>query len=140
MNNETKASLVASATNTRSFTEILFFIYAFLFFIIGFLLLFFTETVSLVTMIGEQAKLTIMVQQFFGSFLFLLSFFLFSVRKLEGQVILNFIKGLILVGFINLYLLFSLSENILLPSIYFIFQIIMQLSFFIVLFEQLKRR
>jgi hypothetical protein len=65
---------------------------------------------------------------------------LFSVRKLEGQVILNFISALILVGFINLYLLFSLSENILLPSIYFIFQIIMQLSFFIVLFEQLKRR
>jgi hypothetical protein len=140
MNNEKKASLVADATNTRSFTEILFFIYAFLFFIIGFLLLFFTETVSLVTMIGEKVKATSVVEQFFGSFMLLVSFFLFSVRKLEGQVILNFIKGLILVGFINLYLLFSLSENILLPSIYFIFQIIMQLSFFIVLFEQLKRR
>jgi hypothetical protein len=140
MNNEKKASLVPSATNIRSFTEILFVIYASLFFIIGFLLLFFTETVSLVTMIGEQVKATSVVEQFFGSFLLLLSFFLFSVRKLEGQVILNFISALILVGFINLYLLFSLSENILLPSIYFIFQIIMQLSFFIVLFEQLKRR
>ena len=140
MNNEKKASLVADATNTRSFTEILFFIYAFLFFIIGFLLLFFTETVSLVTMIGEKVKATSVVEQFFGSFMLLVSFFLFSVRKLEGQVILNFIKGLILVGFINLYLLFSLSENILLPSIYFIFQIIMQLSFFIVLFDQVKRK
>jgi hypothetical protein len=140
MNNKKKISLVASPTNTRSFTEILFVIYAFLFFTIGFLLLFFTETVSLVTMIGEQVKATSVVEQFFGSFLLLLSFLLFSVRKLEGQVILNFISALILVGFINLYLLFSLSENILLPSIYFIFQIIMQLSFFIVLFEQLKRR
>ena len=140
MNNEKKASIVASATNNRSFTEILFVIYAFLFFTIGFLLLFFTETVSLVTMIGEQAKLTIVVQQFFGSFLLLLSFLLFSVRKLEGQVILNFISALIICGFINLYLLFLLSDNIILPSIYFIFQIIMQLSFFIVLFEQVKRK
>ena len=140
MNNEKKASLVASATNTRSFTEILFFIYAFLFFIIGFLLLFFTETVSLVTLIGEQVKATSVVEQFFGSFLLLLSFLLFSVRKLEGQVILNFISALIICGFINLYLLFLLSDNIILPSIYFIFQIIMQLSFFIVLFEQVKRK
>ena len=140
MNNEKKASLVPSATNTQSFTEIFFVIYASLFFIIGFLLLFFTETVSLVTMIGEQVKATSVVEQFFGSFLLLLSFFLFSVRKLEGQVILNFISALIICGFINLYLLFLLSENIILPSIYFIFQIIMQISFFVVLFEQLKRR
>ena len=140
MNNEKKASLVPSATNTRSFTEIFFVIYASLFFIIGFLLLFFTETVSLVTMIGEQVKATSVVEQFFGSFLLLLSFLLFSVRNLEGQVILNFISALIICGFINLYLLFLLSDNIILPSIYFIFQIIMQLSFFIVLFEQLKRR
>ena len=128
------------ASKTQSFTKILFVIYAFLFFIIGFLLLFFTERVSLVTMIGEQVKATSVVEQFFGSFLLLLSFFLFSVRKLEGQVILNFISALILCGFINLYLLFLLSENIILPSIFFIFQIIMQISFFVVLFEQLKRR
>ena len=140
MNNEKKASLVPSETNTRSFTEIFFVIYASLFFIIGFLLLFFTETVSLLTIIGEQVKATSVVEQFFGSFLLLLSFFLFCVRKLEGQVILNFISALILCGFINLYLLFLLSENIILPSIYFIFQIIMQISFFVVLFEQLKRR
>ena len=143
MNNEKKASLVPSATNTRSFTEIFFVIYALLFFTIGFLLLFFTEIVSLVTMIGEQAKLTIVVQQFFGSFLLLLSFLLFSVRKLEGQVILNFISALIICGFINLYLLFLLfllSDNIILPSIYFIFQIIMQISFFVVLLEQVKKK
>ena len=124
----------------QSFTGLLFVIYAFLFFIIGFLLLFFTKQVSLLTILGEQLESTIVVEQFFGSFMLLLSYFLFSVRKLEGQVILNFISALILIGFINLYLLFSLSGNIILPSIYFIFQIIMQLSFFVVLFEQLKRR
>ena len=126
--------------NNQSFTGLLFVIYAFLFFIIGFLLLFFTKQVSLLTIVGEQLDTTIVVEQFFGSFMLLLSYFLFSVRKLEGQVILNFISALILIGFINLYLLFSLSGNIILPSIYFIFQIIMQLSFFVVLFEQLKRR
>ena len=140
MSNNKKASLIPTSSNVRSFTELLFVIYAFLFFTIGFLLLFFTKEVSLLTMIGKQVKATIVVEQFFGSFVLLLSFFLFSVRKLEGQVILNCTRALILVGFINLYLLFSLSDNIILPSIYFILQIIMQLSFFIVLFEQLKRK
>ena len=140
MINKKKASLVASTTNTRSFSEIFFTIYALLFSIIGFLLLFFTDKISLLTLVGEQTKLTIVVEQFLGSFMILLSFLLFSVRKLKGQVILNCIKGLILVGLINLYLLFSLSENIILPSIYFIFQLMLLLSFFVVLFEQLKRK
>ena len=140
MNNEKKASLVASSTNTRSFKEIFFTIYAFVFLTIGFFLLFFTDKLSLLTLVSQQTKLTILVEQFLGSFMILLSFLLFSVRKLDGQVILNCIKGLIIVGFINLYLLFSLSENIILPSIYFIFQLMLQLSFFVVLFEQLKRR
>ena len=140
MNNEKKALLVPRATNTRSFTEIFFIIYTLVFSIIGFVLLFFTDKISLLTLAGEQTKLTILVEQFLGSFMILLSFLLFSVRKLKGQVILNSIKGLILVGFINLYLLFSLSENIILPTVYFIFQLILILSFFVALFEQLKRK
>ena len=140
MNNEKKASLVASPTNTRSFTEIFFAIYAFVFLTIGFVLLFFTDKISLLTLVGEQTKLTILVEQFLGSFMILLGILLISVRKLHGHVILNCIKGLILVGFINLYLLFSLSENIFLPSIYFIFQLILILSFFVILFEQFKRK
>ena len=140
MRNDKKASLIPSPTNTRSFTEIFFIIYTLLFSIIGFVLFFFTNTISLLTLAGEQTKLTIVVEQFLGSFMILLGFLLFSVRKLDGQVILNCIKGLILVGLINLYLLFSLSENMILPSIYFIFQLMLLLSFFAILFEQLKRR
>jgi len=140
MNNEKKASLVPSAIKTQSFTEIFFISYTLVFSIIGFVLLFFTDKISLLTLAGEQTKLTILVEQFLGSFMILLSFLLFSVRKLKGQVILNSIKGLILVGFINLYLLFSLSENIILPTVYFIFQLILILSFFVALFEQLKRK
>ena len=130
----------ATPTKFQTFTELLFTIYAFVFLTIGFVLLFFSDKISLLTLVGEQTKLTILVEQFLGSFMILLSFLLFSVRKLKGQVILNCINGLILVGSINLYLLFSLSENIILPTIYFIFQLILILSFFVVLFEQLKTR
>ena len=137
---ENKKKISPSRTNTRSFTEIFFLIYTLLFFTIGFLLLFFTKQVSFLTIVGEQLKSTIVVEQFFGSFMLLISFFLFSARKLKGQVIFNYIKSLIIVGFINLYLLFLLSDNIILPSIYFLFQIIMQLSFFVILFEQFKRK
>ena len=125
---------------TRSFTELLFIVYALLFFTIGFLLLFFTKEVSLLAMIGEQVKTTIVVEQFLGSFMLLLSFFILIVRKMEGEVILNFIMAFIAFGFINLYLLFSLSDSIILPTIYFICQIIAQLSFFVVLLEQVKRK
>ena len=86
MNNEKKASLIASATNNRSFTEIFFVFYAFLFFTIGFLLLFFTETVSLVTMIGEQVKATSVVEQFFGSFMLLLSFFCLALGNCKAKL------------------------------------------------------
>ncbi|MFT4902342.1 MAG: hypothetical protein ACI84S_000032 [Thalassomonas sp.] len=140
MNNEKKALLVPRATNTRSFTEIFFIIYTLVFSIIGFVLLFFTDKISLLTLVGEQTKLTILVEQFLGSFMILLSFLLFSVRKLKGQVILNSIKGLILVGFINLYLLFLLSDNIILSTLYFIFQLILILSFFVILFDQVKKK
>ena len=140
MGNNQKSPLIAIPTNSLSFKEIFFIIYALLFSIIGFVLLFFTDKISLLTLVGEQTKLTILVEQFLGSFMILLSFLLFSVRKLKGQVILNSIKGLILVGFINLYLLFSLSENIILPTVYFIFQLILMLSFFVALFEQVKRK
>ena len=140
MGNKKKASSNPYSTNKQSFTELLFLIYTFLFFTIGFLLLFFTKEVSLYTLNGEHAKTTTLVEQFFGSFMLLLSFFIYSVRKLERKVILNCISALILIGFINLYLLFSLSNSIILPSIYFTFQIVMQLSFFVILFEQFKRK
>ena len=127
-------------TETKSFTEILFTIYAAIFLVIGILLLFLTKEVSLITMKGDQKGITNVAQQFFGSFMFLLGFLIFFIRKLKGQVILNFIKALIFVGFINLYLLFSMNEYIILPTVYFIFQILMQLTFFIVLYEQMEKK
>ena len=140
MTENKNVSLLVKPDNSKSFSQVLFTIYSFLFLFIGFILLAFTKKVSLLSIIGDQVNATIVVEQFLGSFLILLSFFMFIVRKLNGQVILNCIVALIFVGFINLYLLIVLADNIILSSIYFIFQIAMQLSFFIVLFEQLKRK
>ena len=140
MTENKNASLLAKPDNPKSFSQVLFTIYSFLFLFIGIILLTFTKKVSLLYIIGNHVNATSVVEQFLGSFLILLSFFMFIVRKLEGQVILNCILALIFVGFINLYLLIVLADNLILSSIYFIFQIAMQLSFFIVLFEQLKRK
>ena len=140
MSENKKTYLINKSLINRSLTQVLFTFYALLFFFVGFLLLFFTKKVSLVSIIGDQVKSTIVVEQFLGSFMILLSAFMFNVRKLEGRVIFNFIVALIFAGFINLYLLFILGNTIILSSIYFIFQILMQLSFFVLLAEQLKRK
>ena len=131
---------MSNKTENKSFTEIFFTIYAVLFLVIGLLLLILTKEVSLITMKGDQLEITNVAQQFFGSFLLLLGFLMFFIRKLKGQVILRFIIALIFIGFINLYLLFSMNEYIILPTVYFIFQILMQLTFFIVLYEQMERK
>ena len=122
MSENKKTYLINKSLINRSLTQVLFTFYALLFFFIGFLLLFFTKKVSLVSIIGDQVKSTIVVEQFLGSFMILLSAFMFNVRKLEGRVIFNFIVALIFAGFINLYLLFILGNTIILSSIYFIFQ------------------
>ena len=140
MSDNKKKSKTARPTKTRSITEILFALYSFLFFSVGLSLIFSTEEVALITFDGDTGKVTNIFLQFFGSFELLASFLIFSLRKLKGRVIYYSLAGLIIVGFINLYLLFSLNEYIILPSIYFIFQIIIQLSFFIVLSDQVKRK
>ena len=61
MSNKKRSSLIAKPTEAQTFTELLFLIYTLLFFTIGFLLLFFTEEVSLLALAGEQTKTTIVV-------------------------------------------------------------------------------
>ena len=140
MSNNKKSSSIAKPTKTRSLSEVLFVVYTFLFFTIGILLLFFTKEVTLIAFGGDPENISNIFLQMLGSFELLTSFLIFGVRKLKGRVIYYSISGLILVGFINFYLLISLNEYIILPSVYFIFQIIIQLSFFVILFEQLKRK
>ena len=140
MSDKKKASKTSSKRKQLSITEILFTSYSFILFTLGILVVFFTEEFDILNLKGDTGKISYIFLKFIGSFELLASILIFSLRKLKGRVIYYSVAGLILAGFINIYLLFSLNEYTILPSVYFIFQIIVQLSFFIVLFDQVKRK
>ena len=140
MRDNKKASKTNKGRKQKSITEILFTVYAFVLFILGVLVVFFTKEFDVISLKGDKGEIAYIFLKFIGSFEILASFLIFSLRKLKGRVIYYSAVGLIIAGFINLYLLSSLSEYIILPSVYFIFQIIVQLSFFLVLFDQIKRK
>ena len=140
MRDNKKASKTNKGRKQKSITEILFTVYAFVLFILGVLVVFFTKEFDVISLKGDKGEIAYIFLQFIGSFELLSSFLIFSLRKLEGRVIYYSTLGLIIAGFINLYLLSSLSEYIILPSVYFIFQIIVQLSFFLVLLDQVNRK
>ena len=140
MDNEKKGSKTSRKRKQPSITETLYTTYAFILFTLGLLVIFFTKEFDVINLKGDAGEISYMFLKFIGSFELLASILIFSLRKLKGRVIYYSVAGLILAGFINLYLLFSLNEYIILPSVYFIFQIIVQLSFFAVLFDQVKRK
>lgn len=140
MDNEKKGSKTSRKRKQPSITETLYTTYAFILFTLGLLVIFFTKEFDVINLKGDAGEISYMFLKFIGSFELLASILIFSLRKLKGRVIYYSVAGLILAGFINLYLLFSLNEYIILPSIYFIFQTVVQLSFFIVLYDQVKRR
>ncbi|CAI8315327.1 MAG: Uncharacterised protein [Cryomorphaceae bacterium] len=140
MRDNKKASKTNKGRKQKSITEILFTVYAFVLFILGVLVVFFTKEFDVISLKGDKGEIAYIFLKFIGSFEILVSFLIFSIRKLKGRVIYYSAVGLIIAGFINLYLLSMLSEYIILPSVYFIFQIIFQLSFFLVLFDQVKRK
>ena len=140
MDNEKKGSKTSRRRKQLSITEALYTTYAFILFTLGLLVVFYTKEFDVINLKGDTGEISYIFLKFIGSFELLASFLIFSLRKLKGRVIYYSVAGLILAGFINLYLLFSLNDYIILPSIYFIFLIIVQLSFFAVLFDQVKRK
>ena len=140
MDNEKKGSKTSRRRKQLSITEALYTTYAFILFTLGLLVVFYTKEFDVINLKGDAGEISYMFLKFIGSFELLSSFLIFSVRKLKGSVIYYSVVGLIIAGFINLYLLSLLSQYIPLPSIYFIFQTLVQLSFFLVLFDQVKRK
>ena len=140
MDNEKKRSKTSRKRKQPSITEVLYTTYAFILFTLGLLVVFFTKEFDVINLKGDTGEISYIFLKFIGSFELLAGFLIFSLRKLKGRVIYYSVAGLILAGFINIYLLLSLNDYIILPSIYFIFQIIVQLSFFLVLFDQVKRK
>ena len=135
-----KESKTNNQKKQKSITEILFTAYSFILFTLGLLVVFFTKEFDVISLKGDKGEIAYLFLKFIGSFELLASFLIFSLRKLKGRVIYYSVVGLITTGFINLYLLSSLSDYIILPSVYFIFQIIVLVSFIVALIEQVKRR
>ena len=140
MSNNKKSSKIASPTNTRSFTETLFKVYAFLFFTVGILLLFFTDEMSLIVLKDENEKIIYLYQKFLANMYILLGVTTFFLRKLTGRKMIIIIISIILVTFSNLYLSFLMNDYTIVPSEHFIAQILIQLSLVVALIEQLKRK
>ena len=140
MDNKKKGSKTNIKRKQPSITEVLYTTYAFILFTLGIIVVFFTKEFDILNLSGDTGEIAYIFLKFIGSFELLASFLIFSLRKLKGRVIYYSLAGLILAGFINIYLLFSINDYIILPSIYFIFLIIVQLSFFAVLFDQVKRK
>ena len=139
MNNDKKKS-TPSSIKTRSFTETIFKVYAFLFFTVGLLLLFFTKEMSTIHLNDEHKEIIYLYQQFLANIYILLGVTTFFVRKLTGRKMITIIISIILISSSNLYLLFSLNDYTIVPSEHFIAQILMIISLVVALFEQLKRK
>ena len=123
----------------KSFTFVILQVYTIIFLTVGFLLLFFTEEVSLFTMYGADGMITSVIQQFLGSAFLLVGLLTFLVKKLEGKLLYYSILTFNIFGFINLYLLFSFGQIIQLPYVYFSFQVLMQVSLLFAFIEQMKK-
>ena len=90
----------------KSFTFVILQVYTIIFLTVGFLLLLFTDEVSLFTMYGADGKITSVIQQFLGSAFILVGLLTFLIKKLEGKLLYYSILAFNIFGFINLYLLF----------------------------------
>ena len=123
----------------KSFTFVLLQVYSIIFLTVGLLLLIFTEKVSLFTMYGAEGKITSVIQQFLGSAFILVGLLTFLIKKLEGKLLYYSILAFNIFGFINLYLLFSFSQIIQLPYVYFSFQVLMQVALLFAFIDQMKK-
>ena len=123
----------------KSFTFVILQIYTIIFLTVGFLLLLFTEEVSLFTMYGADGMITSVIQQFLGSAFVLVGLLTFLLKKLEEKLLYYSILAFNIFGFINLYLLFLFSQIIQLPYVYFSFQVLMQVAILFAFIEQMKK-
>ena len=123
----------------KSFTFVILQVYTIIFLTVGFLLLLFTEEVSLFTMYGADGMITSVIQQFLGSAFVLVGLLTFLLKKLEEKLLYYSILAFNIFGFINLYLLFLFSQIIQLPYVYFSFQVLMQVALLFAFIEQMKK-
>tara|TARA_B110000444_G_C18432749_1_gene407656 strand:- start:34 stop:426 length:393 start_codon:yes stop_codon:yes gene_type:complete len=126
-------------TTRKTFSQVILLLMSFIFFVVGILLLFFTEQVSLIALNGTIGRLTIVIQQFLGNTYLLLGCMLYVLKDSKGRPLFVVLTSTFFMGCINLYLIFQFNDLIVLPSIYFILQLLGQLIILFALIDERKK-
>ena len=131
--------LYMNNNNINSFNKVIFLIFSFIFLVTGLFLVFFVEKLALITLVGVSGDVTQFVQQFLGSAYILIGSMFYALRDSNGKSLFVTLTALNVVGFIHLYLLFNFHVLIILPTIYFSFQILMQLISIFLLIDFIRK-
>ena len=128
---------------SRTFSQVVLQLFSLIFLITGILLLVLTKEIqeaALNELTGIASRLTIVLQQFLGNTYILLGVLLYLIKDYKGKPLYITLTSLFIMGFINLYLIFQFNDLIFLPTIYFVFQSLLQLLIFFALIDETKNR
>lgn len=124
----------------RSFSQVLLLLICFIYLFFGIFHLFFPKEIVLYVIHGADGMIATLLQQFLGASYILTSILLFLLKQVKGPSLYITIGSINIIGFIHLYLIFLFHSIINLPIVYFLFIILVQISLFIALIEQLYKR
>ena len=124
----------------RSFASVILFSFSIICFIVGILLLLATDKVAIHTMHGLNAEVANIIIKFLGSAYLLISILLFTIKDVKESMLSLIIFGLIIFGFINIYLLKIFSDVIVMNNLFFIFQILLLICLIYSLYDNQKER
>ena len=120
------------------FSKAILLIFSFMFFSTGIFMILFVNQLSLFTSVGLPVEITKVTQQFLGSAYLLLGGMMYSIRDLKGKPLFITLIFINISGFINLYLLYKFHSLIILPTIYFVVQVLVQIISLVALLEEKK--
>ena len=124
----------------RSFASVILFSFSIICCIVGIILLIATDKVAIHTMYGLDAEVANIIIKFLGSAYLLISILLFTIKDAKESMLSLIIFGLIIFGFINIYLLKIFSNVIVMSNIFFIFQILLLICLTYSLYDNQKGR
>ena len=124
----------------RSFASAILFSFSIICFIVGTLLLIATDKVAIHTMYGLNAEVANIIIKFLGSAYLLISILIFITKDTKESILSLIIFGLIIFGFVNIYLLKIFSNVIAMSNLFFILQILVQICLIYSLYDNLKKR
>lgn len=124
----------------KSFSQVIVLLIGFVFLFFGVFNLIFPKQIGLFIIHGIDGKIAVLLQRFLGASYLLISVLLYILRNQNKSSLYLTIGSINIMGFIHLYLIFSFHNIIKLPIVYFIFIILVQITLFIALIEQLQKK